>query len=169
MSALRPRGLFRAAAMLAVGVSPLLAGSASATEAPQVDSITPKIGDAPEVSVADLKADEVISGKTVKLPATPITPQAAPMERDLTETSTSVLSETAPELDRAADMAPVTGLTQQLPLLGGQGLGGLGLGGLGLGGLTQQLPTDQLTGATGGLGGVTGGLGQLPVGLPLLG
>lgn len=149
MSALRPRGIFRAAAMLAVGVSPLLAGSASATEAPQVDSVTPKVGAPTELSVANLPAAEVIGGEAVKLPAAPVAVQAVPQERDLDQVS-SVLSQAVPEVQQATPvlgglsaLTPMTGPAGQLP-----GVGDLA----GLTGVTQQLPIGQLP------------TGQLPTG-----
>jgi len=67
----RPRGLFRAAALLAVGVSPLLVGAASAAgTAPSLDGVEGKLGNAPKLdaSIVD-QAGKIASGQTLKLPA----------------------------------------------------------------------------------------------------
>lgn len=65
----RTRGLLRAAALLAVGTSPLLATAANAAETP-TDIADGKIGHAPEVGVDATKpATDLLSGQAVKLPA----------------------------------------------------------------------------------------------------
>ncbi|PRY40291.1 hypothetical protein [Umezawaea tangerina] len=73
----RPRGSLRAAALLAVGVSPLLAGAASAAAAPSLDGVNGNVGDAPELkSTVSDQTGKIASGKTVKLPAPAALPQA---------------------------------------------------------------------------------------------
>ncbi|MBB5804188.1 hypothetical protein F4560_003956 [Saccharothrix ecbatanensis] len=68
MSGIRTRRLLRAAALLAVGASPLLASAASAAEAP-TDSLDSTIGHAPKVGgVVTKPATDLLSGKAVKLP-----------------------------------------------------------------------------------------------------
>ncbi|MCC8243531.1 hypothetical protein [Saccharothrix luteola] len=72
MSGYRTRGLLRAAALLAVGASPLLASAASAAEGPTeiVDGTIGKIGNAPEVGLdATSPVTDLLSGQAVKLPA----------------------------------------------------------------------------------------------------
>ncbi|XVS61404.1 hypothetical protein ACQPYE_24225 [Actinosynnema sp. CA-299493] len=72
MSGYRTRGLLRAAALLAVGTSPLLASAASAAEGPTeiVDGTIGKIGNAPEVGLdATRPVTDLLSGQAVKLPA----------------------------------------------------------------------------------------------------
>jgi hypothetical protein len=65
----RTRGLLRAAAMLAVGTSPLFASAASAAEAP-TDIVDGTIGHAPEVGVdAARPATDLLGGQAVQLPA----------------------------------------------------------------------------------------------------
>ncbi|MGW4111358.1 hypothetical protein ACWEFJ_10800 [Actinosynnema sp. NPDC004786] len=69
MSGNRTRGLLRAAALLAVGTSPLLASAASASEAP-TDIMDGKLGTAPEVGADAAKpVADVLGGQPVKLPA----------------------------------------------------------------------------------------------------
>ncbi|WP_367128956.1 hypothetical protein [Saccharothrix sp. HUAS TT1] len=69
MSGNRTRGLLRAAALLAVGSSPLLASAASAAEAP-TDIVDGKFGNAPEVGADATKpVTDLLSGQAVKLPA----------------------------------------------------------------------------------------------------
>jgi hypothetical protein len=92
----RPRGSLRAAALLAVGVSPLLAGVSAAAPAPSLDGLSGKIGDAPELNtnVAD-QTGKIASGKTVKLPAPAALPQAP-----------GALQQPAPQLPDAAHALP---------------------------------------------------------------
>lgn len=68
MSGNRTRGLLRAAALLAVGASPLLASAASAAEAP-TDIVDGTIGHAPEVGQAAKLATDLLSGQALKLPS----------------------------------------------------------------------------------------------------
>ncbi len=69
MSAHRTRGILRAAALLAVGASPLLAGTASAAEAP-LDHVDGKLGAAPTADADRTKAaTDLLSGQALKLPA----------------------------------------------------------------------------------------------------
>lgn len=74
----RPRGSLRAAALLAVGVSPLLAGVSAAAPAPSLDGMEDVIGDAAELNaiVAD-QAGKIASGKTVQLPTAAALPETA--------------------------------------------------------------------------------------------
>ncbi|WP_158842016.1 hypothetical protein [Saccharothrix deserti] len=104
MSGNRTRGLLRAAALLAVGTTPLLASAASAAEAP-TDIVDGKIGNAPEVVDAAKPATDLLNGQAVKLPA----PLPAP------------LPGSAPEV-RAPQVAAPAGIkapaTPELPAVG---------------------------------------------------
>ncbi|NUT48907.1 MAG: hypothetical protein HOV94_16610 [Saccharothrix sp.] len=63
------RGLLRAAALLAVGTSPLLASAASASEAP-TEILDGRLGSAPELGVdAARPVTDLLDGRPVKLPA----------------------------------------------------------------------------------------------------
>jgi hypothetical protein len=92
----RPRGSLRAAALLAVGVSPLLAGVSAAAPAPSLDGLGGKVGDAPELNtkVAD-QTGKIASGKTVKLPSPAALPEAP-----------AALQQPAPQLPEAAHALP---------------------------------------------------------------
>jgi hypothetical protein len=68
VSANRTRGLLRAAALLAVGASPLLVTAASAAEAPR-DVIDDTVGGAPQLVGSVSPATDLLSGKPVTLPA----------------------------------------------------------------------------------------------------
>lgn len=69
MSGNRTRGLLRAAALLAVGTSPLLASAANAAEAP-TDVLNGKLGHAPEVGEQVVKpVTDLLGGQAVQLPA----------------------------------------------------------------------------------------------------
>lgn len=65
----RPRGSLRAAALLAVGASPLLAGVAAAAPAPSLDGLEGAISAAPELTsnVAG-QAGQIASGRSLALP-----------------------------------------------------------------------------------------------------
>jgi hypothetical protein len=88
----RKSGLFRAAALLAIGASPLLAGAASAVATP---SLEPAEGKVPAVDADPVKeAEKLVSGNSVKLPPVPAAPgvpaapapeaaPVAPQPRDL--------------------------------------------------------------------------------------
>jgi hypothetical protein len=66
----RPRGSLRAAALLAVGASPLLAGVAAAAPAPSLDGLEGAIGAAPELTTTVAgQAGQIASGRSVALPA----------------------------------------------------------------------------------------------------
>ncbi|MEV0677656.1 hypothetical protein AB0I60_14150 [Actinosynnema sp. NPDC050436] len=69
MSAHRTRGLLRAAALLAAGAAPLLAGTASAAEAP-LDTVEGKAGEAAQRVDAHLvkPVTELATGQALKLP-----------------------------------------------------------------------------------------------------
>ncbi|GAA1290006.1 hypothetical protein [Saccharothrix xinjiangensis] len=69
MSGNRTRGLLRAAALLAVGTSPLLTSSANAAEAP-TDVLNGTVGHSPEASPQVVEpATELLAGRPVRLPA----------------------------------------------------------------------------------------------------
>ncbi len=61
-------GLLRAAALLAAGAAPLLAGSANAVEAPQLPGGLPDVGADKLISDATQHANPLEAGKAVKLP-----------------------------------------------------------------------------------------------------
>jgi hypothetical protein len=68
VSGIRTRRLLRAAALLAVGASPLLPSAASAAEVP-TDTLDSTIGHAPKVGgVVTEPAADLLSGQAVKLP-----------------------------------------------------------------------------------------------------
>ena len=159
----RPRGSLRAAALLAVGVSPLLAGVSAAAPAPSLDGLEGKVGDAPELitKVAD-EAGKIASGQTVKLPTPDALPQAptapvaglpeAPQIADVAHALPGAPSllppaqgrafPTAPSLDQvqvdqlSLNQLPLNQLpsTDELPIQLSSLGGGLPLGGLPLGG-----------------------------------
>ncbi|HWO59084.1 MAG TPA: hypothetical protein VNO31_03450 [Umezawaea sp.] len=66
----RPRGSLRAAALLAVSATPLLAGVAAASPAPSLNGLEGAIGAAPELTtnVAG-QAGQIASGRSLALPA----------------------------------------------------------------------------------------------------
>ncbi|MFC6088794.1 hypothetical protein Q5530_01975 [Saccharothrix sp. BKS2] len=69
MSGNRTRGLLRAAALLAVGTSPLLTSAANAAEAP-TDLLDGKVGHSPEVGQQVVTpAADLVPGQSVQLPA----------------------------------------------------------------------------------------------------
>ncbi|WP_329790234.1 hypothetical protein V1227_39870 [Lentzea sp. DG1S-22] len=61
-------GLFRAAALLAASAAPLLAGSASAAEAPQLGTGLPEVGADKLITDATRHATPLQSGAAVQLP-----------------------------------------------------------------------------------------------------
>src|SRR5687768_10036259 len=61
-------GLFRAAALLAAGAAPLLAGSASATEVPQLNGGVPDVGADKLITDATQHANPLEAGKALQLP-----------------------------------------------------------------------------------------------------
>lgn len=69
VSAHRTRGILRAAALLAAGAAPLLAGTASAAEAP-LDTVGGKLGEATQRVDLDLTkpAADLVAGKKLQLP-----------------------------------------------------------------------------------------------------
>ncbi|MET1076139.1 MAG: hypothetical protein ABWY11_26080 [Umezawaea sp.] len=151
----RPRGSLRAAALLAAGVAPLLAGAASATAAPSLDGLNGNLGDAPELT-NDLvgQVGEIASGKTVKLPTPTALPQTPPILQSVDPAhALPVSGPVPPTATRAADeralpALPVLSTADELPV------NALPVNHLPV----TQLPTDQLP------------VGQLPVGqLPILG
>ncbi|NUT96837.1 MAG: hypothetical protein HOY78_32920 [Saccharothrix sp.] len=77
MSAHRTRGILRAAALLAVGASPLMAGAASAAEQP-LELAEGKLGEAPKVDHDVTRpVTDLLDGKTLKLPVALPEAQAA--------------------------------------------------------------------------------------------
>ncbi|MFI9812041.1 hypothetical protein [Saccharothrix variisporea] len=93
MSAHRTRGILRAAALLAVGASPLMAGAASAAEVP--DLAEGKLGEAPKVdNDVTRPVTDLLDGKTLKLPVSLPQAQAALQTSDL-----PVEAPTAPEVE----------------------------------------------------------------------
>jgi hypothetical protein len=152
----RPRGSLRAAALLAVGVSPLLAGVSAAAPAPSLDGLEGKVGDAPELNtnVAD-QTGKIASGKTVKLPAPAALPQApgalqqpAPQLPDAAHAlpgAPSVPVVPADSEERAFPAAPAVPSVNQLPV--------------------NQLPVDQLP-SIDELPVQLSQVGDLPVALP---
>jgi hypothetical protein len=179
----RPRGSLRAAALLAVGVSPLLAGVSAAAPAPSLDGLEDVIGDAAELNatVAD-QAGKIASGKTVKLPtpaALPETagalrkpaPQLPPVARALPpESAVPALAESQ---GRALPVVPQLPVVDQLQLnqlpLNQLPLNQLPVNQLPLNQLpVNQLPVNQLP-STGKLPVQLPQVGDLPVALPGLG
>ncbi|CCH30352.1 hypothetical protein ABZ816_17270 [Actinosynnema sp. NPDC047251] len=78
MSAHRTRGLLRAAALLAAGAAPLMAGTASAAEAP-LDVVEGKVGEAAhrlDVGLAK-PATNLVAGQALKLPTPAQSPVAS--------------------------------------------------------------------------------------------
>ncbi|WP_309115550.1 hypothetical protein [Saccharothrix sp.] len=70
MSAHRTRGILRAAALLAVGASPLMAGAGSATAQPS-DLAEGKLGEAPATNLdITQQVTDLLEAQSVKLPAT---------------------------------------------------------------------------------------------------
>lgn len=61
-------GLLRAAALLAAGAAPLLAGSANAVEVPKLDGGVPNVGADKLITDATEHANPLEAGKAVKLP-----------------------------------------------------------------------------------------------------
>jgi hypothetical protein len=61
-------GLFRAAALLAAGAAPLLAGSASATEVPQLNGGVPDVGADKLITDATQHVNPLEAGKALQLP-----------------------------------------------------------------------------------------------------
>ncbi|MCS7483215.1 hypothetical protein ACFFQW_35775 [Umezawaea endophytica] len=154
----RPRGSLRAAALLAVGASPLLAGVAAAAPAPSLDGLEGAIGAAPELtSTVAGQAGQVASGRSVKLPA----------PTDVQDSS--VARQPAPQLPDPSQALPNVS-TPVLPGFGQpQGRSLPGASSLPIGDQLQlnQLPLNQLP-STGELP-LVSQLGNLPVALPGLG
>ncbi|XVV06798.1 hypothetical protein ACQPW3_16000 [Actinosynnema sp. CA-248983] len=68
MSAHRTRGILRAAALLAVGASPLMAGAGSATAQP-LDLAEGKVGEAPTANLdVTQQVTDLLEAQSVKLP-----------------------------------------------------------------------------------------------------
>ncbi|KOV84450.1 hypothetical protein [Nocardia sp. NRRL S-836] len=112
-------GLFRAAALLAVGAAPLLAGTAHADELSAVDGGVPDVG--ADKLITDATQHVKSLGKTVKLPTVtaPVGQRTAqlsvPQERTLPSTA-------APELGALPGLSSLPGTDS---LLGGTHFGDL--------------------------------------------
>ncbi|MFE9750635.1 hypothetical protein ACFYOT_37500 [Saccharothrix saharensis] len=109
MSGYRTRGLLRAAALLVVGTSPLLASAASAAEGPTeiVDGTVGNVGNAPEVGTDATKpVTDLLSGQAVKLPA-PLPGGASDVRAPQVAAPAALQLPAAPQLPVAADaLAP---------------------------------------------------------------
>ncbi|MFD0201472.1 MULTISPECIES: hypothetical protein [Saccharothrix] len=103
MSGNRTRGLLRAAALLAVGTSPLFASAASAAEGP-TEIVDGKIGNAPEVGTDATKpVTELLSGQAVKLPA-PLPGGASEVKAPQVAAPAALKAPAAPQLPVAGDV-----------------------------------------------------------------
>ncbi len=111
----RPRGSLRAAALLAVGASPLLAGVATAAPAPSLDGLGDLVG-APELNTNLVdRSGDIASNRSVRLPATPAPPLVADAAHALPGLpATPALPGFAEE--RALPAAAALPLVDQLPL-----------------------------------------------------
>ncbi|HEX6345959.1 hypothetical protein [Umezawaea sp.] len=159
----RPRGSLRAAALLAVGASPLLAGVAAAAPAPSLDGLGGAIGQGPELTSAVTdQAGKIASGRSVGLPAptdvrnSTVLQQPAPQAPDPSHAlpapqSPAVLGGSEARALPAASSLPLADQVQlnQLPL--------------------NQLPSTDTLPSTDELPVQLPQLGNLPVSLPGLG
>lgn len=103
MSGNRTRGLLRAAALLAVGTSPLFASAASAAEAP-TDIVDGTIGHAPEVGVDTVRpAADLLGGQAVQLPA-PLPGSAPDVRAPRVAAPAGLKLPAAPTLPAAGDL-----------------------------------------------------------------
>ncbi|MET9226549.1 hypothetical protein [Lentzea sp. NPDC003310] len=100
-------GLFRAAALLAASAAPLLAGSASAAELPQVGAGVPEVGADKLVADASQLANPLESAGAVQLPHV-----GAPVASDL---PVPALPGAAQERTIPAPVAPQLGTLPSLP------------------------------------------------------
>jgi hypothetical protein len=101
----RPRGSLRVAALLAIGVSPLLAGVAAAAPAPSLDGMGDLVESTPELITNLVDRDgNIASGKSVKLPAPSALPEAS-----------AVLQQPTPPLAEAVHALPGLPATPALP------------------------------------------------------
>jgi len=158
----RPRGSLRAAALLAVGASPLLAGVAAAAPAPSLDGLEGAIGAAPELTsnVAG-QAGQIASGRSLALPAptdvrdSTVAKQPAPHVPDPSHALPSVSGAAVPTVPTVPAVPPVLGGAQERALPGASSLP--------IGNALQlnQLPLNQLPSA----GDLPLPLGQLLPGL----
>ena len=118
MSGYRTRGLLRAAALLAVGTSPLLASAASATEGPTeiVDGTIGKIGNAPEIGLdATRPVTDLLSGQAVKLPA-PLPGGTSDVKVPQVAAPAALQAPAAPQLPVAGDaLAPQVRALPEIP------------------------------------------------------
>ncbi|ONI85088.1 hypothetical protein ALI22I_32180 [Saccharothrix sp. ALI-22-I] len=123
MSGNRTRGLLRAAALLAVGTSPLLASAASAAEAP-TDIVDGKFGNAPEIGLDATKpATDLLSGQAVKLPAplpAPLPGSAPDIRAPQVAAPAAIEAPAAPSLPAVGDaLAPQARTLPAAPALPG--------------------------------------------------
>ncbi|QQQ73823.1 hypothetical protein IOD16_21480 [Saccharothrix sp. 6-C] len=148
MSGYRTRGLLRAAALLAVGTSPLLASAASAAEGPTeiVDGTIAKIGNAPEVGLDATKpVTDLLSGQAVKLPA-PLPGGTSDVTAPTVATPAALQAPAAPALPFVGDLlAPQARALPALP----------------------ELPVKPPVSGPSEMPDLAGELGKLPVPMPL--
>ncbi|MFI9008283.1 hypothetical protein ACIGNX_13745 [Actinosynnema sp. NPDC053489] len=119
MSGYRTRGLLRAAALLALGTSPLFASAASAAEGPTeiVDGNLGTIGNAPEVDVDATKPADLLGGQALKLPA-PLPGGASEVTAPRVAAPAALKPPAAPALPLPADaLAPQARALPGLPAL----------------------------------------------------
>ena len=115
MSGYRTRGLLRAAALLAVGTSPLFASAASAAEGP-TEIVDGNVGNTPEVGVdATRPATDLLSGQAVKLPA-PLPGGASEVKAPQVAAPAALKAPAAPQLPLVGDvLAPQARALPEVP------------------------------------------------------
>lgn len=113
----RTRGLLRAAALLAVGATPLLASAANAAEVP-TDIADGKFGSAPEVGLDAAKpVTDLLGGESVKLPVT-LPGGASDVRAPQVAAPTAVQAPTVPQVPRVEDaLAPQSRTLPEAPAL----------------------------------------------------
>ncbi|MFD7655312.1 hypothetical protein ACFV4N_15185 [Actinosynnema sp. NPDC059797] len=103
MSGNRTRGLLRAAALLAIGTSPLLTSAANAAEAP-TDVLDGTVGHSPEVGQQVVKpATDLLSGQPVQLPA-PVPAAVPPVKAPHVAAPAGVDLPSVPQVGEPADL-----------------------------------------------------------------
>ncbi|MCX2952624.1 hypothetical protein [Lentzea sp. NEAU-D7] len=117
-------GLFRAAALLAASAAPLLAGSASAAELPQLNTGVPEVGADKLISGATQLANPLDAASAVQLPHV-----GAPVASDLPVPALPALPSVAQERSVphpiAAEVGEIAGLPDPQDLPGTASLGNL--------------------------------------------
>ncbi|MDX8053388.1 hypothetical protein SK571_28775 [Lentzea sp. BCCO 10_0798] len=114
-------GLFRAAALLAASAAPLLAGSASAAELPQLNTGVPEVGADKLVSGATQLANPLDAASAVQLPHV-----GAPVASDLPVPALpAVAQERSVPHPIAAEVGEVAGLPDPRDLPGTANIGNL--------------------------------------------